>query len=100
MLFSYCADLTGSFFYQLLIDWAHGGLGNGRQNVLHREPAHSAVFIWLAADGRLVVSLEQIRRVQVQVGADELSALDVRRDVQDFERENFRGDRHAVRFYF
>ena len=31
----------------------------------------------------------------MQMCADEFPALDMRRDVQDFERENFRGDRHG-----
>lgn len=49
------------------------------------KPADGAVFIRLAADGGFVVGLQQIRHVQMQVGADEFSTLDVRRDVQDFE---------------
>lgn len=79
------SGLPGGFFHELLIDRAHGRLRDGRQNVLCGKPADGAVFIRLAADGGFVVGLQQIRRVQMQVGADEFSTLDVRRDVQDFE---------------
>lgn len=77
---------------ELGVDFAHNGLFAGRDRLIKREPADATIFVGLIMNFSRIVGFEEETTVEMEVGGDEMAALLVEANWDDFEREDFGGE--------